>query len=84
LDKRFTTVQHGYTGLPDGGLRPPPGGLPYGVEPCGEIRGIREIRGHDQPVGGSPGVICRAFREEIFCRASSGRSSPSTFGVNTI
>jgi hypothetical protein len=31
------------------GRRPPPGGLPYGREHCGEIRGIREIRGHDQP-----------------------------------
>jgi len=39
---------------PDGGRRPPPGGLPYGLEHCGVIRGIREIRGHDQPVYGSP------------------------------
>ena len=27
---------------PDGGRRPPPGGLPYGLEHCGVIRGIRE------------------------------------------
>ena len=48
------------------------------------IRGIREIRGYDQPVGGSPGVTCSAFREEIFCRASSGRSSPYSFGVTAL
>jgi hypothetical protein len=38
----------------DGGRRPPPGGLQYGVEHCGVIRGIREIRGYDQPVSRSP------------------------------
>ena len=34
---------------PDGGRRPPAGGPLSGVEPCGLIRGIREIRGDDQP-----------------------------------
>ena len=68
----------------DGGRRPPPGGLPYGVERCVVIRGIREIRGHDQPVGGSPGVTRRAFREEIFCRASSGKFRPSSFGITAL
>jgi hypothetical protein len=27
------------------------------VERCGVIRGIREIRGYDQPVGRSPGEV---------------------------
>jgi hypothetical protein len=39
---------------PDGGRRPPPGGLPSGVEPGVVIRGIREIRGYDQSVSSSP------------------------------
>jgi len=37
--------------------------LPYGLELCGEIRGIREIRGYDQPVGGTPG--CTAFSDSL-------------------
>jgi len=54
----------------DGGRRPPPGGLPYGVEHCGVIRGIREIRGYDQPVSRSPS-------SRLFSSAGSTAARPA-------
>jgi hypothetical protein len=47
---RLTTVPHSPTRFNTA----TPGGLPYGAEHCVVVRGICKIRGHDQPVCGSP------------------------------
>jgi len=69
---------------PDGGRRPPPGGLPYGVKHCVVIRGIREIRGYDQRSLAALASPAAAFRWWIFCRTSAGRSNTSSFGVTAV
>jgi hypothetical protein len=61
----------------DGGRRPPPGGLPYGVEHCVVIRGIREIRGYDQP-GLEIAVIPNVLECGLYRRTPNRRCARTT------